>query len=50
MTEREAVLIVLWALGAMVIVGALLPRVAPGLVRFVNRVILQEDEAGPPGH
>jgi hypothetical protein len=50
MTEREAVLIVVWALAAMVIVGALLPRVAPGLVRFVNRVILREGEEGSHGH
>jgi hypothetical protein len=49
MTEREAVLIVLWALAAMVIVGAVLPRVAPGLIRFVNRVILQEGEGRSHG-
>jgi hypothetical protein len=48
MSEREAVLIVFWALLIMTVVGALLPTLLPGLVRFVNRVILKEDGAG--GH
>lgn len=46
MSEREAVLIVLWALLAMIIVGALLPAVWPGLIRFVNRAILKEPNGG----
>jgi hypothetical protein len=50
MDERQAVYVVLWGLGAMVVVGALLPVVLPGLVRFVNRTILKEGNAGDHGH
>jgi hypothetical protein len=51
MGERQAVLIVLWALAVMIVVGAVLPAVAPGLVRFVNRTILRDDAANhPSGH
>ncbi len=50
MSERQAVLIILWALGAMVVIGALLPVLAPGLVQFVNRTILKEGDAGGHGH
>ncbi|MDQ7857341.1 MAG: hypothetical protein QN174_07015 [Armatimonadota bacterium] len=45
MVERQAVLIVLWALAVMIVVGAVLPAVAPGLIRFVNRTVLKEDAA-----
>jgi hypothetical protein len=51
MVERQAVLIVLWALAVMIVVGAILPVVAPGLIRFVNRTVLKENAAGDhPGH
>ncbi|MGQ0571144.1 MAG: hypothetical protein ACT4P5_16705 [Armatimonadota bacterium] len=46
MSERQAVLIVLGALGAMIIVGALLPTLWPGLIRFVNRTVLKEQDTG----
>lgn len=48
MPERQAVLVVLWALGAMIVIGALLPAVWPGLIRFVDRTILKEESTG--GH
>jgi hypothetical protein len=50
MDERQAVYVVLWALGVMIVVGALLPKLLPGLVRYVNRVILKEGDAGGHGH
>lgn len=50
MSEREAVVIVLWALFSMIVVGALLPHVLPGLVRFVNRTILKEGNSGDHSH
>lgn len=46
MTERVALAVVLWALGIMIVVGALLPLVWPGLIRFVNRAVIKEDGAG----
>lgn len=42
MSEREAVTFVLWSLGVMVAVGAILPRVWPGLIRLVDRAVLKE--------
>ncbi len=45
MTERVALTVVLWALGIMIVIGALLPLVWPGLIRFVNRTVLKEDGA-----
>ncbi|MDR7520883.1 MAG: hypothetical protein QN168_00315 [Armatimonadota bacterium] len=48
MSERQAVLLVLWALGTMIIIGALLPALLPGLIRFVDRAILKEPDSG--GH
>ncbi len=45
MTERAALYAVLWALGVMVVIGALLPLIWPGLIRFVNRSVLNEDGA-----
>lgn len=50
MSEREAVLIVLWALFSMIVVGALLPHLLPGLVGFVNRTVLKEDSTGDHRH
>lgn len=46
MTERAALIFVLWALGIMIVIGALLPRVWPGLIQFVNRAVLKENDAG----
>lgn len=46
MTERQAVIVALWALGIMIVVGALLPSVWPGLIRFVNRTVLKENDTG----
>jgi len=45
MSERQAVLLVLWALGTMIIIGALLPTLLPGLIRFVDRTILKESNS-----
>ncbi|MDR7417569.1 MAG: hypothetical protein QN178_01510 [Armatimonadota bacterium] len=50
MDERQAVYMVLWALGAMVVVGALLPVLFPGFVRYVNRTILKETDDSAHGH
>jgi len=46
MTERAALTFVLWALGIMIVIGALLPLVWPGLIRFVNRTVLKGNDAG----
>lgn len=46
MTERVALTLILWALGIMIVIGALLPLVWPGLIRFVNRTVLKEDDTG----
>jgi hypothetical protein len=50
MSEREAVLIVLWALLSMIVIGAVLPHLFPGLVRFVNRTILKEGQTEDHSH
>jgi len=50
MSEREAVVIVFWALFIMIVVGALLPHLLPGLVRFVNRTILKEGNTDNHSH
>lgn len=45
MSEREALVIVVWALLGMTIVGALLPAAFPGLVRYVDRTVLKERDS-----
>jgi hypothetical protein len=50
MSEREALLVVLGGLAAMIVIGAVLPMLLPGLVRFVNRAILKEGETGDQHH
>lgn len=46
MTERAALTFVLWALGVMIVIGALLPLVWPGLIRFFDRTVLKENDTG----
>lgn len=52
MTERDYVGFFLWFLAFMVAVGGMIPSMWPGLVRFVNRRVLKEDEqpGGSSGH
>lgn len=46
MVERDAVITVLLALGAMVAVGALLPVLVPGLIHLLDRTVLEERDTG----
>jgi hypothetical protein len=41
MSEREALLTFAILLGAMIVIGAILPTVAPGLIRLLNRTVLR---------
>jgi hypothetical protein len=43
MSEREAVVLFVILLGAMVVVGAALPVLAPGLIRLLDRTVLKEE-------
>lgn len=44
MTEREALVTFLALLGGMIVVGALLPSVAPGLINLLNRTVLKGEK------
>jgi len=44
MTEREALITFLILLGAMIVVGALLPSIAPGLINLLNRTVLKGEK------
>ncbi|MGH2453270.1 MAG: hypothetical protein ACRDF5_05840 [bacterium] len=44
MTEREALVTFFVLLGAMILVGALLPSVAPGLINLLNRTVLKGEK------
>ncbi|MDQ7829183.1 MAG: hypothetical protein QN122_12925 [Armatimonadota bacterium] len=43
MSEREAIVLFVILLGAMVVVGAALPVLAPGLIRLLDRTVLKEE-------
>lgn len=44
MTERDALLTFAILLGAMLVVGALLPSIAPGLINLLNRTVLKGEK------
>lgn len=51
MTERDYLTFFLWFLAFMVAVGAMIPALWPGLVRFVHDRILGDGESpGGSGH
>lgn len=43
MAERDALWIFVVALGVMLVIGALLPSIAPGLIDLLNRTIIKEE-------
>lgn len=49
MSEREALVIFVIVLGAMLAIGALLPSIAPGLINLLDRTVLK-GEKRPNGH
>lgn len=44
MTEGEALVTFFILLGAMIVVGALLPSIAPGLINLLNRTVLKGEK------
>ncbi len=44
MTERDALVIFIVLLGAMIVIGALLPSIAPGLINLLNRTVLKGEK------
>lgn len=46
MTERDALVWFAIALGAMIVIGAILPAIAPGVIRLLNRTVLKGEH--PP--
>ncbi|HEV8338360.1 MAG TPA: hypothetical protein VGR25_01725 [bacterium] len=44
MSERDALIIFAILLGAMLVVGALLPSIAPGLINLLNRTVLKGEK------
>ncbi len=52
MNELAIVYVVLGLLAAFVIIGALIPKYLPGLVRYVNANVLKEEKGagGPRPH
>jgi hypothetical protein len=46
MTERDALVWFAIAMGAMIVIGAMLPVVAPGLINLLNRTVLKGER--PP--
>lgn len=44
MSEREALVILVIVLGAMLAIGALLPSIAPGLINLLDRTVLKEEK------
>lgn len=46
MTERDALITFFIALGAMLVVGALLPSIAPGVINLLHRTVLKGEKRG----
>lgn len=46
MTERDALITFFIVLGAMLVVGALLPSIAPGLITLLDRTVLKGEKRG----
>ncbi len=44
MTQTEALWIFAIALGVMIVIGALLPSVAPGLINLLDRTVIKEEK------
>jgi hypothetical protein len=44
MSEREALVIFVIVLGAMLAIGALLPSIAPGLINLLDRTVLKGEK------
>lgn len=43
MTERDALTLFAVMLGVMIVVGALLPALAPGLIRLLDATVLKSE-------
>lgn len=44
MTEQAALVTFAILLGAMIVVGAILPTIAPGLINLLNRTVLKGEQ------
>jgi predicted anti-sigma-YlaC factor YlaD len=50
MNERYALQVFFVALGVMILIGAILPSIAPGLVSLLNRTVLTGEDKTTDRH